>query len=214
MRLAKMPGVAETLDWAQALVVAARRPPRRGAGGRDARLRAQGRRRRASGSSASWPRAGSSASCRPRAHDGMAWPLPATSLTAVAPASARRCARPGCRVTVAGADGRGAGPRGDGPDGPRGGVPGAARLPGAPARGVPGLRPLLRRRSGPSRPRRGRGSRGSRAPRRAPHGEEQQPPDGPPAASRRSRWRSRAGRRKAPTTASRSRCRGERAARS
>ena len=41
----RCPGVAETLDWAQALSVAARRPPRRGARGRDARLRPQGRRR-------------------------------------------------------------------------------------------------------------------------------------------------------------------------
>ena len=45
VRLARCPGVAETLDWAQALAVAARRPSRRGAGERDARLRPQGRRR-------------------------------------------------------------------------------------------------------------------------------------------------------------------------
>ena len=73
--------------------LAARRPPRRGPGRRDARLRPQGRRRHQALQARAGARAGSSASWPPRA--SMAGP--ATSPTAVAPLRPACCARRGCR---------------------------------------------------------------------------------------------------------------------
>ncbi|MCZ7564934.1 MAG: VWA domain-containing protein [Burkholderiales bacterium] len=141
LRLAKVPGVAETLDSGARAVFPARRLSGRGARRRDARLRSQGRRRR----KARQARAGHWRTRAFRRRPGLRrrgvppGPHPRRPALRRAPA----------RLQAAGddrrADGRGARARGGRSARARRGLPRAAHGAREPHGGAAGLRPLLRR---------------------------------------------------------------------